>query len=626
MGTLEVGLTKSSEGLDSEVLFSIIEQLWRSTVLSRPSMKLRKLPRILAAVCCLALASSSARAAIDEVLNFALLDHRGRMHELRRMDGKAVVLFFTANGCPVARQSAPKLRELKEKFGGRGVQVFLVNANSGDDLKSINKEARELGLWHLPTLKDDTQGVVRHLGVKRTGEVVAISTKDWSIFYRGAIDDQLAEGALKPKPTEHYLETALDEFLDGKPVAVSRTVARGCVIDLDGGTGPAATPVSYAKEIVPILEAKCVGCHSPGNIGPWSMTSYRKVKGMSSMIEEVLLARRMPPWDADPHFGKFANDASLSVAQTQTLLRWVAQGAPRGDGADPLETLKTEPADEWPLGKPDIVLRLAEPQQVPATGTLEYRHIEVLAGNTNEGWVGAVYVKPGNKKVLHHTIARLKEGGEKDNLGMDEMFAGWAPGATQGWFPEGGGKFLPKHAKFDLELHYTTCGSAQTDDTEVGLYLLKEKPAARFESVPVVNYQFEIKPGDADSQAQGLYCFPQDATLHSVTPHMHVRGRWMKFELLLPDGRRETIASVPRYDFNWQQTYALAKPRKIPAGTWVMLTGGYDNSARNPGNPDPTKTVHWGEQSWDEMFLGWYNVTWDPPKMAKHAESAGGAP
>ena len=573
-----------------------------------------------------ALFASSAQAAADEVLNFALLDHRGRMHELRRLEGQAVVLFFTANECPVARQSAPKLRALREQFAGRGVQVLLVNANPSDDRKSINREAYELGLWHLPTLKDDTQGVARHLGVKRTGEVVAISTKDWTVFYRGAIDDQLVEGAQKPQPTERYLETALEEFLAGKPVTVAKTVARGCVIHFDGGAGPDSAPVSYAQEIVPILRDKCVACHSPGNIGPWSMTSHKKVKGMASMIEEVLLTRRMPPWDADPHYGKFTNDASLTVAQTQTLLRWVAQGAPRGEGEDPLESLKTKPAAEWPLGQPDIVLRLAEPQQIPATGTLDYRHIEVLAGNTDEAWVGAIYVKPGNQKVLHHVIARLKEGGEKDNLGDREMFVGWAPGATQDWFPQGGGKFLPKHAKFDLELHYTTSGTAQTDATEVGLYLLKGQPAARYEAVPVVNHQFEIKPGDPDSQAQGMYCFPRDATLHSLTPHMHVRGRWMKFELLFPDGRRETVASVPRYDFNWQLTYALAQPRKIPAGTWAMLTGGHDNSPRNPGNPDPKKTVHWGEQSWDEMFLGWYNVTWDPPKAAKQTASAGGAP
>lgn len=554
----------------------------------------------------------SAPSPADEVLNFALIDHQGRLHELRRVGGKAVVLFFTANDCPVVRQSAPKLRSLREKFSERGVSVFMVNSSMADDRKSISKEAEELHIWHLPVLKDETQGVARHLGVKRTGETIAISTADWKVFYRGAIDDQLVEGAQKPKPTERYLENALNEFLEGKPIGQATTVARGCVIQFEGGEGPDTAPVSYARQVAPILERKCVSCHSPGNIGSGAMTSYAKVKGRASMIEEVLLDRRMPPWDADPQVGKFSNDASLRVADAQTLLRWIHQGAPRGEGDDPLEAVKPQPAADWPLGTPDIVLRLPQPESIPATGVLEYRHIEVRAGNTNGSWIGGVWVRPGNRKVLHHVIARLKEGGTKDHLGQDEMFAGWAPGTTQGWWPKGAGKFLPADSRFDFELHYTTSGSEQTDQTEIGLYLLPEKPPARFESVPVVNATFEIKPGDPDAQVSALYGFTRPATLYSVTPHMHLRGRWMKFEALFPDGRRELLCSIPRYDFNWQFTYVLAKPRPIPAGTWVMLTGGYDNSTNNPANPNPKKAVHWGDQTYNEMFLGWYNVGWEP--------------
>lgn len=558
-----------------------------------------------------------------EVLNFALLDHQGRMHELRRSNARAVVLFFTANGCPVARQAASKIDALRQQFGARGVEFLLVNANTGDDRKSIGTEARELGIGHIPVLHDDTQGVARHLAVRRTGEAIVVDTRDWSVAYRGAVDDQMVEGAQKPAPTESHLASALSDLLEGKPVRVPRTVARGCVIHFDGGEGPDSAPVSYAKEVAPILAAKCVSCHSPGNIGSWAMSGHKKVKGMASMVEEVLLARRMPPWDADPHTGNFADNPSLTVAEAQTLLRWVHQGAPRGEGPDPLESLRVPPAPEWPLGTPDIVLRLPEAQQVPASGVLDYRHIEVRAGNTNDAWVRALYVKPGNRKVLHHVIARLKSGGEADHLGQPEMYVGWAPGSTQRPFPDGSGKHLPRDARFDFELHYTTCGSPQVDTTEIGLYLAKERPASRFESVPVVDYRFEIRPGDPDARGEGSYFFPKAATLHSLTPHQHVRGSWMKFEALFPDGRRETLCSVPRYDFNWQQTYRLAQPRRIPAGTWVVLTGGYDNSARNPANPDPRRYVHWGEQSWDEMFLGWYNVTWDPTAPAA---AGGGSP
>ena len=546
-----------------------------------------------------------------EVLNFALIDHRGRIYELRRSGAQAVVLFFTANECPVARQSASKLRKLREAYSSRGVEVLMVNSNPADDRKSISREMTELHAYHVPVLKDDTQGLARHLGVRRTGETLAISTKDWSVFYRGAIDDQMVEGAQKPKPTERYLEDALNQFLAGQPLTRARSVARGCVIHFDGGDGPDDAPVSFAKQVAPILEQKCVHCHSAGNIGSWAMSNHKKVKSMSSMIEEVLLTKRMPPWDADPAIGKFANDTSLTVAESQTLLRWVHQGAPAGDGPDPLEQAARPPTTEWPLGQPDLILRLPKPEEIPATGVLNYRHVEVTANNPKEAWVGAIWIRPTNNKVVHHVIARLKEGGRRDHLGQNEMYAGWAPGASRGRFPEGSGKFLPANARFDLELHYTPNGSPQTDQTEVGLYLLPEKPAKRFESVPVVNVNFEIPPGDSDAQVQAMYCFKRGATLHGVTPHMHLRGRWMKFETLYPDGRRETICSVPRYDFNWQLSYALAQTKKIVPGTWAMITGGYDNSSQNPANPDPGKTVHWGDQSFDEMFLGWYNVTWD---------------
>jgi len=547
-----------------------------------------------------------------EVMNFALLDQRGQLHELRRSSGRAVVLYFTANECPVARQSTAKIRKLRETYFTRGIEVWMVNSSPGDDRKSIAREMSELHAYHVPVLKDDTQGLARHLGVRRTGEAIAISTKDWSIFYRGAIDDQMIEGAQKPKPEVRYLETALNDFLAGQRIERPKTTARGCLLHFDGGEGPDDTPVSYAKQIVPILETKCVRCHQPGQIGSWAMTSHKKVKSMSSMIEEVILTRRMPPWDADPAIGKFANDASLELAQAQTLLRWVHQGAPRGDGADPLEQYAAAPPPEhWPIGQPDIVMRLPKPESIPATGVLDYRHIEVQAGNTNDAWVGGIWIRPGNNLVVHHVIARLKDGGRKDHLGQTEMFAGWAPGATRGHFPEGSGKFIPKMARFDLEMHYTPNGTPQTDQTEVGLYLLPGKPAKRFESVPVVNATFELPPGAADTQVQAMYGFRRHAVLHSVTPHMHLRGRWVRFETLSPDGRRETICSVPRYDFNWQMSYALTEPKPIVPGTWAVLTGGYDNSSLNPANPDPKKMVHWGEQSFDEMFLGWYNVTWD---------------
>jgi len=548
-------------------------------------------------------------ASAKEVCNFALLDQFGKLHELRRAEGKAVVLFFTANGCPVARQSAPKLKELEAKFADQGVEFWLVNANSGDDRRAINKEIAELRLLTLPVLKDETQGVAAHLSVNRTGECIAISTSDWTMFYRGAIDDQLAEGAQKPEAGERYLETALAEFLAGKPISRPKTAARGCLISFDGEE-TAEAAMSYARQVAPILRTKCVGCHSEGNIGSWAMTSHAKVKGMAAMIEEVILSRRMPPWDADPQFGKLEHGAALTTAEAQTLLRWVRQGAPRGDEPDPLPWIVTPPAAEWPLGKPDIILRLPQPESIPATGVLEYRHIEVAVGNTEEMWVAGSWVKPGNKQVVHHVIAWLKEENERRGIAEREHFAGYAPGSTQGFYPQATGKLLPKNARFDIELHYTTNGTPQTDQTEIGLYLAKTKDLKQLDTLWIYDATFKVQPGDSESVHQTVYPIARDATLYDLLPHMHLRGKWMKFELLRPDGKRETLLSVPRYDFNWQRTYKLAQPLAIPAGSWVLITGAYDNSQLNPANPNPRKTIHWGDQSFDEMFLGVLNVTW----------------
>ncbi len=545
----------------------------------------------------------------EEVLNFALLDHRGQHHELRRAPGRAVVIFFTGNGCPIARQSIWKLRTLQHRYLDRGVTVWMINANPQDDRASIAEEAAAFRSDPLPVLKDDTQGVVRLLDVKRTGEIIAISTTDWRIFYRGAIDDQLTEGATKPYPTQKYIEAALEEFLAGKPVTKPKTVARGCLIHFDTGTEKGDATVSYAKKVAPILVSKCVICHRAGDIGSWVMSDYKKVKGMSAMMREVILARRMPPWGADPHFGKFVDDRSMSVAEARTLLRWIEQGSPRGDGEDPLPAA-AKPAEEWPLGKPDYVLRLPRTEQIPATGLLDLRHQIIDAPFTNEVWIGALDVKPGNRKVVHHVTVRTIYPGQTfaDPVGI----AGWNPGYEPRRYPEGTGKLLKKGVKFHVDLHYTTIGTPQTDQTEIGLYVLRAPPKVPLESRAVWDAEISIPPGEPNLRVHALGGFDRDALLYDFRPHMHYRGSWFKFELLYPDGKRETLLSVPNYDFNWQFTYTLAEPKRVPAGVWLICTGGFDNSSRNPANPDPAKRLRWGEQSWDEMFIGHFSASMSP--------------
>ncbi len=553
--------------------------------------------------------------AAREVPDFAMLDFKGRYHHLRQVDAKAVVLFFTANGCPIARQSIPRLKKLRKTFEDQGVQFWMVDSNSADDRESIAKEAFEFHAGALPILLDENQGVAGMLEVKRTGTAVCIETKGWTVFYQGAIDDQLVEGAEKPQPQEKYLETALSHFLKGEPVERAQTTARGCLISFGGKQG-----VSYAKEVAPILEKKCFGCHSPGNIGPNKFTSYSKVQGVSDMIQEVLISRRMPPWHADRQHGSFVNDCSLKPEESRTILRWIEQGAQKDDGADLLTAAKA-PSQDWALGQPDAVVSIPRVEEIPATGVLEYRHLQVTAPFDQDVWVKGVVAKPDNTRVVHHIIVRVKSKPTDDNNNPDDAFLlGWAPGSPEMFFPQGTGKLIKKGSILDFEMHYTTSGREEKDQSKIGIYLLPSAPELVMKTRAALDLDLQIAPGSATETTMASYAVTRDTMLYDMSPHMHLRGSWFKFEALYPKGKRETLLSVPKYDFKWQHNYRLAEPKRLPAGTWILCSGGFDNSSRNPANPNPKATIHWGDQSFDEMFIGFMGMAeipsgWKPPKQ-----------
>jgi peroxiredoxin len=553
-------------------------------------------------------------AAPEAVPNFSLFDYRGQYHELHRANSKVVVLFIAGNGCPIVRQSISKIRSLRGKFADKGVVVWMLNANPQDDRESIAEEAKEFSVGSIPVLKDEHQLVARSLGVTRTAEAIAINTRDWTVIYRGALDDQLTEGAQKPRATAKYLETALEEFLAGKPVTVTKAPVKGCLIKFEGADKADEPAVSYAKEIAPLLQQKCVGCHSAGNIGPFAMSSHRKVKGWSEMIREVVLARRMPPWHADPHYGKFANDRSLSAGETKKLLRWIEQGCPREEGDDPLVVVRPR-AQKWDLGDPDVVVTLPKPQSVPANGVLQYRYVDGDFEMPHDGWLRAAVVRPDNRRVVHHVIVRVRyPEGAKGRPEEEVFLTSWAPGNTSPECPPGTGKFLPKGARFNFELHYNTVGRPETDRSELGLYLAREAPRLVLETRAAENRDFSIPPGEADSRTHAVYAFRRETLIYDLIPHMHLRGSWFKYEALYPDGSKETLLAVPNYDFNWQTEYRLAQPKRVPAGTWLLCTGGFDNSTRNPNNPDPTRRVKHGLQSFEEMFMGFMNVAEVEPR------------
>jgi mono/diheme cytochrome c family protein len=552
--------------------------------------------------------------------NFNLIDLKGRNHEFHRAEGKAVVLFFTGNGCPVARQSISKLKSLHDRFDP-DVTFWVVNTYLDDTLEDCRKEYRDFKMSPLTYLRDPKQGLALALGVERTAEVVALRTSDGTVFYQGAIDDQLSEGAQRRAPQAKYLEDALTAFLANKPVAVPSTKAHGCLVTF-ASVGGADGQVAYGQHVAPVLSQHCAECHREGGIGPWAMDGYGRAKNYARMMEEVLLTGQMPPWHADPAYGHWANDRSLTAEETQTLLRWIAAGAPRGEGPDPLAA-PLPAVSEWSLGRPDFTIKLPKPEEIPANGVLDYRHITVDLPITNDVWLAGLEVKPGNHRVVHHVIVRAKwDGGPDDGSSHGVNLAGWAPGLVNARFPAGTGKFVPRDAKIDLEIHYTTSGSPQTDQTEVAFYVLPAKPERELFTRAAIQTDLNIPPGADESRDGAIYAFERPATIYDLMPHMHLRGSWMRFDLLLPNSKHETLLNVPRYDFNWQTVYHLAVPRHVPAGAWLVVTGGFDNSAGNPGNPDPHKRIHFGQQSWDEMFIGFFDVADDPARPVETSAPA----
>ncbi len=381
-----------------------------------------------------------------------------------------------------------------------------------------------------------------------------------------------------------------------------------------GEKASANKSVTYSKEVVRILQNRCQQCHRPGQIGPFSLLDYEHAKDWAETIKEVVAERRMPPWFADPKIGKFSNDRSLSKAEIETITSWVDAGCPKGEDRDLPKPL--EFADGWFIGKPDLIVSMPQEYQVPATGTIPYQYFVIPTNWDEDRWVQSVELKPGNPAVVHHIVMfvrpadfrpgeRGREGNvrEEDPLGF---FAAVAPGYIPPGFPKGFGKKIPKGSNIILQMHYTTNGTAQSDRSSVGLIFARDPVHTEVRTRGVFNTSFAIPPGDGNHEVKSAFRFPQDSVVLSFMPHMHLRGKDFEYEFQHPDGRSEKLLSV-KWNFNWQVHYELAEPLIAPKGSRINCTAHFDNSTANKANPDPTQRITWGDQTWDEMMIGYIN-------------------
>lgn len=553
-----------------------------------------------------AFAMPHAAAAPEAVGNWRLFDHNGGSHELYRLkDRKAVLLYGTSTQSKTAKADFATLTELRGTYDEDTLAIMGVASQPNDSRIaltdwSVAKEAK------LPILVDAAQFAAQSLELGSDAEAIVLDPRDWSVAYRGPLRD--SEDGVSSD-----LAKVVGQLVDGGSIEAVIKEAPGSPISY---VRPEIEP-TYVDDVAPLLAANCVKCHSEGNIGPFVMDSYRKVSGWAPMIRETVVTKRMPPWHADPHHNSYSNEARLTDEQARTIVAWVDAGAPRGEGEDILRQAARDAAndDGWELGQPDHVVTMRRAEELPAQGVFDYRYQRVKVDLGGDKWIKGVELMPGNREVLHHALIFVQYPAEYAHLqpeyhgGAGGYFAGYVPGMFPIFYPEDTGKFLPDGSTIIFQMHYTATGKPEEDQSSLGLHFHDGEPPMVFKTRSAANHAISIEPGDRDSEAMAVYRIKEDSVVWGFNPHMHLRGSRFAYSAVLPDGTEKTLLNVPHYDFNWQTEYRLAEPVKLPAGSRIVCEGAFDNSATNPANPDPEEWVTWGDQSWEEMFIGFLSYS-----------------
>jgi hypothetical protein len=433
------------------------------------------------------------------------------------------------------------------------------------------------------------------------------------VRYDGRIDDRFGIGYQRPKPTRHDLKEALDEVLAGKAVTRAKTPVAGCLISR-AARPKADAPITYAQYVSRIVQNHCQECHRPGQVGPFALLTYDDALAWSAMIREVVQEGRMPPWHADPRHGKFANDRSLPKDARQMFLAWIDDGCPKGDDRD-LPPPREFP-EGWTIGKPDVIFTMPEEFTVPAEtpkGGVPYQYYRVPTNFTQDKWVQAAEARAGAAEVVHHIVVFIVPPGESFNPMMPglKVLCGTAPGDMPYLAPRGFAKKVPAGSDLIFQMHYTPNGRKQSDRSSCGLIFSREPVDRQILTMPVGNPAFRIPPGADNHEVESRFIFKEDARILNFMPHLHLRGKDFLYEVVYPDGKKEVLLSVPRYNFGWQSVYRLATPHFVPKGTVLHCVAHYDNSPKNPSNPDPTQEVRWGDQTWEEMMIGWTDFVYE---------------
>ena len=543
-------------------------------------------------------------------LDFTLPSASGETVDLKTpFTARLRVVCFLGCDCPVAKLYAPRLKTLAQQFASQGVEFFSVNSNPQDSIAKLAKYAKDHGLddssLSFPMLKDHDGRVALRFGATRTPEVFVIDSLG-QLIYQGRIDDQYRPGIVTDQPTRDDLRLAIEEHLAGKAVSIANAPAAGCRIAKRRPIAPDAD-VTYTRDISKILNKHCVECHRSGEIGPFALTDYEEIVGWADMMVEVIDNNRMPPWHASEDHAKFVNSRRMSDAEKETVRRWVESGTPFGNATESESSPSF--ASGWQIGQPDLVVPMAsEPFSVPAGGTVEYQYFVVDPGFTEDRWVTAAEVVPGNRAVVHHGIAfvRPPDGVRVDGMGW---LSAYVPGQRMPPPEPHRARLVPAGSKLVFQMHYTPTGKVEQDLSKIGLkFAGADQVTEELLTIVGINQAIEILPRQSDVTVDGdTEYLPVGGRLLAMSPHMHLRGKAFQVQIGR-QGKNSILLDVPHYDFNWQHTYILEQPIDLDSVDWLTFIATYDNSTKNPFNPDPDEFVTWGDQTWEEMAIVFYEV------------------
>ncbi len=528
---------------------------------------------------------------------------------------KATVVIFLGAECPLARLYGPKLNAMLKQYQSRDVRFVGVNSNQQDSLEDVQKYIKRYQI-QFPIAKDYGNAVADSYEAVRTPEAFVLD-QNLTIRYRGRIDNQYLPGISRAETTSHDLKTALDQVLAGEVVKVAETKPNGCYIGRVKKTD-VKTSLTFCKEVADVLNRHCVECHRKGEIGPFGLTDFDEVRGWADTILETIEDGRMPPWHANPQHGKYANSRFMPEQDKKILRDWVAGGMPFGDVKDMPKLPKFREGWHLPL-VPEVVYEMRKkPFVVPEEGVVEYQYFVVDPGFKEDKWVTGAQVLPGNRSVVHHAIVFIRPPDGSEFRGIGWLTA-YVPGQRIKMLPAGRGRKVPAGSKLVFQMHYTPTGSVEEDVSKIGLIFGKDEEITHEVFTLVgIDQEFEIPPHTKDYAVTArVNRIPPQAELLTIAPHMHLRGK--SFRLFMKEkskDKSQILLDVPNYDFNWQHIYELSQPMKLDTIDSLEFTVKFDNSKENPFNPDPSEYVTWGDQTWEEMAIAFFEIA-EPRKKAK---------